>query len=123
MTREVLVDSLGAWVVKVVNSPLAKEYDPTGEPAVVFFRDGNPILYQGPPHTYIECNVRSMVSYVGFTSNLIYLMNVGAPNEEDLLSKIQQSQEPAVRELTDENFEHLTQASTGATTGDWLVML
>lgn len=24
-------------------------------------------------------------------------------------------------DLTDENFEHLTQASTGATTGDWLV--
>jgi thiol-disulfide isomerase/thioredoxin len=26
-----------------------------------------------------------------------------------------------VVELTDSNFEHLTQASTGATTGDWLV--
>ena len=25
----------------------------------------------------------------------------------------------AVRVLTDANFEHLTQASTGATTGDW----
>lgn len=25
--------------------------------------------------------------------------------------------------LNDSNFEHLTQASTGATTGDWLVMM
>ena len=25
--------------------------------------------------------------------------------------------------LNDDNFEHLTQAATGATTGDWLVLL
>lgn len=31
------------------------------------------------------------------------------------------SSEPAVIELNSENFEHLTQAATGATTGDWLV--
>ena len=30
--------------------------------------------------------------------------------------------EPGVQELTDSTFEHLTQAATGATTGDWLVM-
>jgi thioredoxin-related protein len=36
-TREVLVDSLGAWVVKLVSSPLAKLYSPELEPAVVFF--------------------------------------------------------------------------------------
>ena len=28
-----------------------------------------------------------------------------------------------VNHLSDETFEHLTQASTGATTGDWLVWL
>jgi len=27
-----------------------------------------------------------------------------------------------VRELTDASFEHLTQAATGATTGDWFIM-
>jgi thioredoxin-like negative regulator of GroEL len=27
-----------------------------------------------------------------------------------------------VQELTDSSFEHLTQAASGATTGDWLVM-
>ena len=30
--------------------------------------------------------------------------------------------EPGVKELTDGSFEHLTQAATGATTGDWLVL-
>ena len=29
--------------------------------------------------------------------------------------------DPCVKDLTDVNFEHLTQASTGATTGDWFV--
>lgn len=29
----------------------------------------------------------------------------------------------AVKILNDESFEHLTQASTGATTGDWLIVL
>ena len=28
-----------------------------------------------------------------------------------------------VRVLNDDSFEHLTQASTGATTGDWLILL
>merc|ERR1711910_191367 len=29
--------------------------------------------------------------------------------------------DPCVKDLTDTSFEHLTQAATGATTGDWLV--
>jgi len=93
MNREVLVDSLGAWVVKLVSSPLAKLYSPDIETAsVVFFRHGIPLLYHGPA------------------------------NEEELLSKIQKCQDPSAKALNDDNFEHLTQASTGATTGDWLVM-
>lgn len=47
MNREVLVDSLGAWVVKLVSSPLSKLYSPKLEPAVVFFRHGVPMLYHG----------------------------------------------------------------------------
>lgn len=31
------------------------------------------------------------------------------------------NRDPIVKELDDSNFEHLTQASTGSTTGDWLV--
>lgn len=86
------MDSLNAWVVKLVASPLAKLYSPSLEPAIVFFRHGVPLLYQGPF------------------------------SEDDITSALQRSQEPAVKELNDETFEHLTQASTGATTGDWLVM-
>lgn len=33
------------------------------------------------------------------------------------------NKEPVVKELTDDTFEHLTQAASGATTGDWFVML
>lgn len=33
------------------------------------------------------------------------------------------NKEPVVKELTDETFEHLTQAASGATTGDWFIML
>lgn len=33
------------------------------------------------------------------------------------------NKDPLVKELADDSFEHLTQAATGATTGDWLVML
>jgi len=92
LARETLVDDLGAWVVKAMSSPLVKSYDPTLEPAVVFFRNRVPLLYHGPP------------------------------TEEDLVNKLSRALEPAVVNLTDDNFEHLTQASTGATTGDWLVM-
>lgn len=44
--------------------------------------------------------------------------------EEDLiLHTLSDSREPAVKELNDDIFEHLTQAATGATTGDWFIML
>lgn len=33
------------------------------------------------------------------------------------------NRDPIVKELDDTSFEHLTQASTGATTGDWLIKL
>lgn len=45
--REDLVDSINAWVVKAVNSPMVRLYSPTKEPALVFFRNGNPLLYEG----------------------------------------------------------------------------
>lgn len=87
-----LVDSLGAWVIKALRSPLAKVYSPDGEPAIVFFRQGIPMLYEGPA------------------------------NEDNIHEALMLGREPAVKELTDDTFEHLTQAATGATTGDWLVM-
>lgn len=86
-------DSLGAKVVKAVNSQLVRLYSPTKEPAIVFFRHGIPLLYDG-----------------------------GA-SEDEIYMRFDENRSPIVRELSDENFEHLTQASTGATTGDWLIML
>lgn len=90
--REDLVDSLSAWVVKAVDSYLLRLYSPSKEPALVFFRHGIPLLYDGDL------------------------------NEELILETFIFNKEPAVKELTDDNFEHLTQAASGATTGDWFVM-
>ncbi len=87
--REDLVDSLNAWVVKAVDSKLKDKYSPNPGPTVIFFRQQTPILYDGPA------------------------------NEDEILETLSLFKEPCVRELSDANFEHLTQASTGATTGDW----
>lgn len=42
---------------------------------------------------------------------------------DDVIIWLEQHKNVVLRMLTDENFEHLTQASTGATTGDWLISL
>lgn len=90
--REDLVETCGAWVVKSVGSPLVKLYDPTKEPAIVFFRHGVPLLYDGEI------------------------------NDDAISHFLTDNKEPVVKELTDETFESLTQASSGATTGDWFIM-
>ncbi|KAH8256506.1 hypothetical protein KR032_012293 [Drosophila birchii] len=86
-----LKETLSAIVVQSVDSNLVSIYDPSKEPALVFFRRGIPILYHGEV------------------------------NEDEILDFFNDNLEPAVKELSDDNFEHLTQASTGATTGDWFV--
>ncbi|CAH0407295.1 unnamed protein product [Chilo suppressalis] len=83
---------LNAPTVKAVNSHLAKLYSPSKEPAIVFFRHGIPMLYNGEA------------------------------DETDIYTFLETNQSPAVKELTDKIFEHITQAATGATTGDWFVM-
>jgi hypothetical protein len=47
----------------------------------------------------------------------------GAADEELIMHTFTDNKEPVVRELSDENFESLTQAASGATTGDWFIML
>jgi len=47
----------------------------------------------------------------------------GPANEEEMLDVFQRCKDPSVKALNDETFEHLTQAASGATTGDWLVLL
>ncbi|CAD5113589.1 DgyrCDS2752 [Dimorphilus gyrociliatus] len=41
--------------------------------------------------------------------------------KNDVIIWLEQHKNVVMRILTDDNFEHLTQASTGATTGDWLI--
>nr|BAN20328.1 transmembrane protein, putative [Riptortus pedestris] len=90
--REDLVDSLNAWVVKAESSYLVKLYDPSKEPSLVFFRHGVPLLYDG--------------EY----------------NEDLIVHVFSENKDPIVKELSDDNFELLTQAATGATTGDWFIL-
>jgi len=90
--KEPLTENLEAEVVIARDSQMTRLYSPTKEPVLVFFRHGIPLLYDGPQ------------------------------NEDLILHIFTQNLEPAVKELTDETFEHLTQAASGATTGDWLVM-
>ncbi|XP_055371798.1 thioredoxin domain-containing protein [Condylostylus longicornis] len=86
-----LKENLNADVVKISNSPMVSIYDPTKEPALIMFRKGIPLLYHG---------------------------NV---NEDEILMHFSENREPVAKELSDANFEHLTQAATGATTGDWFI--
>lgn len=90
--REDLVETLNAWVVKLEDSQMTRLYSPDPEPALVFYRHGIPLLYHGPI------------------------------NDELILHTFTSNKDPVTKELTDETFEHLTQAATGATTGDWFVM-
>lgn len=55
--------------------------------------------------------------------NTFFFVNSGPLNDEVILETFVQNQEPAVNNLNDDSFEHLTQAASGATTGDWFVML
>ena len=57
-----------------------------------------------------------------FTINSLY--SLAEPVEvEELITWLEENQSGTAQVLTDTDFEHLTQASTGATTGDWFVML
>ncbi|XP_022825282.1 protein disulfide-isomerase A6 homolog [Spodoptera litura] len=83
---------LNAVSVKAINSHLSRLYNPAKDPALVFFRHGVPLLYSGES------------------------------DENEIYGFFEKNQAPAVKELTDKIFEHITQAATGATTGDWFVM-
>jgi len=79
--------------ITLKDSPIADQYLINGQkqPVVMLFRNKVPVLYDGPP------------------------------DEDAMLESLVRNMEPGVKELTDASFEHLTQAATGATTGDWLV--
>ncbi|XP_077993660.1 protein disulfide-isomerase A6 homolog isoform X2 [Glandiceps talaboti] len=80
-------------VVGLVTDPeLHLEHGVASTPTVIYFRERFPILYTD------ELQADAIVNFVN--ENLV----------------------PSSQPLTNENFEHLTQASSGATTGDWLVL-
>ncbi|XP_045606261.1 thioredoxin domain-containing protein [Procambarus clarkii] len=96
LIREDIVETFNAWVVRTHSPSLAEQYGLNNKKmgaGVVFIRNGIPLLYSGP-----------------------------ADDDEFMLNYLIANPESTVHQLSDVNFEHLTQASTGATTGDWLVM-
>ncbi|KAF6025385.1 hypothetical protein EB796_016322 [Bugula neritina] len=67
-------------------------------PHLILYRNGRPIVYDG--------------------DNLHLRFN-----REDIGHWISSNLKSHVEHLSDETFEHLTQASTGSTTGDWMIWL
>jgi len=93
--REDFIDMMqgDGWLVKLVNSNLVSQFTPKHDaPVTVMFRRQLPVLYDGPA------------------------------NGDVMIETFMHYKEASVKELTDSSFEHLTQASSGATTGDWLVL-
>ena len=74
------------------NAELVERYGIERIPRVMFFREGIPAIYNSP--------------------ELL---------PSDLLYWVHKARDARVQILDDTIFEHLTQATTGATTGDWLV--
>lgn len=90
--KDELEETLNSQVVKLENSQLVRLYSPQKkEPALVFLRKGVPLLYDGKD------------------------------SPDEIFNFFSDNREPIVKELDDSSFEHLTQASTGSTTGDWLI--
>lgn len=90
--REDVVESLNAWVLRTYSPKYNTQFGIKSS-QVVFIRRGVPLLYTGPPD-----------------------------DDEFLLHYLLKNEKSSVKLLTDDTFEHDTQASTGMTTGDWLVM-
>jgi hypothetical protein len=68
--------------------------------------------------THIEVKEFPSLVYLKDKSHVTYDGRFGV---EDLLEWVQLAANHVVHKLNDDSFEHLTQASSGATTGDWLV--
>lgn len=77
-----------------------------------------------------DCNSKMVMQGLGVMkvpSLLYYRDRVptyfdGEPVAEDIIEWVVESHDLLSTELHDDTFEHLTQASSGATTGDWLVV-
>ncbi|RUS82837.1 hypothetical protein EGW08_009413 [Elysia chlorotica] len=96
-------------------------------PTLVFLRDKSYVTYDGvelgkseDPALLSKLGFKSVPTLV-FLRDKSYVTYDGEIEVESMLHWIPLAAEVTVRDLGDKSFEHLTQASTGATTGDWLV--
>jgi len=80
-------------MVKVSHMAMQDEFELPKTPSFVFFRDGNPIIYMGS-----ELDIDEFTAW------------------------LDQNRDISTQSLYEDDFEHLTQAASGATTGDWFVM-
>ncbi|GFR16419.1 thioredoxin domain-containing protein [Trichonephila clavata] len=87
-----LEDNLAILVLRVKEQALKSRYGIKKVPALAFIRDNKTAIYDGQ-----------------FEFDALYYW-------------MQDNRQPLTVDLDDSNFEHLTQAATGATTGDWLVV-
>uniref|UniRef100_T1IUX9 Uncharacterized protein n=1 Tax=Strigamia maritima TaxID=126957 RepID=T1IUX9_STRMM len=91
--KEELETQLQSSVIKLIQpADIIQKFRIQKLPSILFFRRDKPVIFDGPF------------------------------NADDIFDWILQSKEIQVQVLTDDTFEHLTQAGTGATTGDWLVL-
>ncbi|XP_018012726.1 uncharacterized protein LOC108669821 [Hyalella azteca] len=92
--REEIVEALGAWVVRCHAPDTQIHWGGSRDTeTIIFIRNTKPMI------------VSSSFS-----------------DDEELLNYLLANKESNVKSLNDATFEHETQASTGATTGDWLVV-
>jgi len=88
-----LEEDLKSPVMRLRDSTeMKKQYNIDKLPSILFFRQSNAIIFDGP-----------------------FDVNYAA-------EWISQNLQSSVTTLHDDSFEHLTQAATGATTGDWFVL-
>ncbi|XP_052096437.1 uncharacterized protein LOC127731691 [Mytilus californianus] len=83
--------------VKCDDPGTAVKYGVHTIPQLIFFRKASPVLYEIPEDTRV----------------ILW---------EDVTVWLDNAKTIATQTLYEDSFEHLTQASTGATTGDWLVI-
>lgn len=92
--RDEFESSLDVKLLKLESSQLQRIYDiQKRDAALVFIRKGVGLLYPSD----------------------------GLDTPDEIFDFFNDNREPIVKELDDTSFEHLTQASSGSTTGDWLI--
>lgn len=115
------VHQLGLKIAKVIDSELILDFNLKPLPKILFYRDGVPIMFDGTSF------VSSLISTLNCSNSFFYWYLNFPPadhiEDQDIIIWMEQSRDSPVQILTDVSFEHLTQALSGATTGDWMIGL